>query len=78
MIMIRARIHNGYIEPLEPVSFPIEEGKEVAVFIPEDKLEESLSVERKALLGRIDAFRNWYGPLGCSVKDLIREGRRNG
>jgi predicted DNA-binding antitoxin AbrB/MazE fold protein len=78
MQTIRAKIHKGIIEPLDPASLPLAEGKEVVVLIPEDRIEEGLTSERKALLGRIDAFRNRYGHLGCSVKDLVKEGRRNG
>ncbi len=77
MQTIRAKIHKGHIEPLDPSSLPLVEGKEVLIFITEDKVEEGLTLERKVLLSRIVAFSNLYGRLGCSVKDLIKEGRRN-
>lgn len=75
MQTIRAKVHKGCIEPIDPIT-PLEEGKEVIVLVPE--AEKGLPPDRRALLERIDAFRNWYGPLGCSVKELIREGRRDG
>lgn len=75
MKTLAGTVHQGRVELADQTE--LVEGQAVIVFIPE-KQDAQLPAEAMKLLVRLDAFRQEVGPVGCSTRDLVRQGRRNG
>lgn len=75
MKTLAGTVHQGRVELTEQTG--LVEGQTVIVVIPETQ-DVPLPAEAMKLLVRLDAFRSDVGPVGCSTRDLVRQGRRNG
>lgn len=75
MKTLAGTVHQGRVELTEQTG--LVEGQTVIVVIPETQ-DVPLPAESMKLLVRLDAFRSDVGPVGCSTRDLVRQGRRNG
>ena len=75
MKTLTGTVHQGRVELTERAD--LVEGQAVVVVIPEIQ-DVSLPAEAMKLLVRLDAFRNEVGPVGCTTRELVRQGRRNG
>jgi hypothetical protein len=75
MKTLAGTVHQGRVELAEHTD--LVEGQAVIVVVPENQ-DVCLPAESMKLLVRLDAFRNEVGPVGCTTRDLVRQGRRNG
>ncbi|MCS6304414.1 MAG: hypothetical protein H8K07_12215 [Nitrospira sp.] len=74
MKTLTGTVHQGRIELTDQTE--LVEGQAVIVLVPENQ--DPLPAEAMKLLARLDAFRHEVGPVGCSTRDLVGQGRRNG
>ena len=75
MKTLTGTVHQGRVELTGQTE--LAEGQAVIVLVPENQ-DAHLPAEAMKLLARLDAFRHEVGPVGCSTRDLIGQGRRNG